>query len=150
MSALRGDQPKIESVKDLLRALEFAPLEGETGQWARSFSAHDGYLIKVDMAHPSLVGCAIDYGPGISVGRTTTCNFGQPESAVVLECVTRLLELGYKPNSIVLEKRYAIARSDAFLDILVLKEGAPFLMVECKTFGREHKLEYEKMLLDGG
>ena len=36
----------------------------------------------------------------------TTQNFSQAENWVVLECVDRLLEKGYKPQNIILEKTF--------------------------------------------
>ncbi|MFH1613229.1 MAG: hypothetical protein ABIB46_05890 [bacterium] len=41
----------------------------------------------------------------IQLGDYTTSNFSAPESLVVLECVDRLLEKGYAPNDLHLEKK---------------------------------------------
>jgi type I restriction enzyme M protein len=81
----------------------------------------------------------------------TTQNFSQPESFVVLECVNRLLEKGYKPADIILENTWKLGRPEkGRLDILVRKEGKAFLMIECKTFGKEFQNEFAKMKRDGG
>ena len=47
---------------------------------------------------------------GITRGRATTCDFHQEENKVVLECVNRLLNAGYLPKNIMLEKQYQVGR----------------------------------------
>lgn len=42
--------------------------------------------------------------------RHTTCNFSDNENFVVLECVTRLLDKGYRPKHIELEKARMLGR----------------------------------------
>lgn len=37
---------------------------------------------------------------GMKITRKTTCNFSQPENFVVLECITRLMDKGYRPEHI--------------------------------------------------
>ena len=43
---------------------------------------------------------------GLRIHERQACNFHQPENFVVLECVHRLLEKGYKPEHIELEPRW--------------------------------------------
>ena len=58
---------------------------------------------------------------------------------VVLECVNRLLEKGYKPENIELEKSWGMGHTEGYLDILVKDEkNASFAMIECKTWGKEY------------
>lgn len=81
----------------------------------------------------------IHYPDSITKGDETTSNFANSENFVVLECVDRLLEKGYAPQNIELEKKWALGRqTKGKLDILVKKEGFAFLMVECKTWGSEY------------
>ncbi|MBQ7537239.1 MAG: hypothetical protein IJT14_03920 [Rickettsiales bacterium] len=47
---------------------------------------------------------------GIACDRDTTCDFHQEENKVVLECVNRLLNAGYFPENIMLEKQYQVGR----------------------------------------
>ena len=96
-----------------------------------------------------------DINPGdfvIKVWDRRTSNFSKMENFVVLECVDRLLEKGYAPSNIELEKTYPSGRGHSGkLDIFVRSEdGAPFLMVECKAWGTEYEKEKNKMLRDGG
>ncbi|MDR1622517.1 MAG: restriction endonuclease subunit S [Synergistaceae bacterium] len=64
----------------------------------------------------------------------------------------RLLDKGYTPNSIELEKVYPSGRGHSGrLDVLVKNSDAsPFLMIECKTWGAEYNRERARMLKDGG
>lgn len=45
---------------------------------------------------------------GLKVNDKTTSNFEHPENFVVLECVCRLLEKGYRPEHIELEPRWTL------------------------------------------
>ncbi len=45
----------------------------------------------------------ITYPDGLTVNQKQTCNLAANENFVVLECVHRLLEKGYKPEHIELE-----------------------------------------------
>ena len=90
---------------------------------------------------------------GMKITRKTTCNFSQPENFVVLECITRLMDKGYRPEHIELEKEWTLGHSDkgGFADILVKDaEGKTLFIVECKTAGNEYKKELNNTLNDGG
>lgn len=90
---------------------------------------------------------------GMRITRKTTCNFSEPENFVVLECITRLLDKGYRPEHIELEKEWALGheKKSGFADILVKdKDGKTLFIVECKTIGSEYKKEFNNTLNDGG
>lgn len=90
---------------------------------------------------------------GFAITRRTTCNFSQPENFVVLECVTRLMDKGYRPESIELEKEWSLGHTakGGFADIVVKGiDGKPLLIIECKTPGAEYKKELNNTLNDGG
>lgn len=90
---------------------------------------------------------------GMKITRKTTCNFSQPENFVVLECITRLMDKGYRPEHIELEKEWTLGRYDkgGYADILVKNsDGKPIFIVECKTAGNEYKKELNNTLNDGG
>ncbi len=94
----------------------------------------------------------IYYPNPITLGDKTTSNFSSSENFVVLECVDRLLEKGYKPENIALEHKWAMGRREkGKLDILIRdKDGKTFLMIECKTWEQEYKKEKNRMLRNGG
>lgn len=90
---------------------------------------------------------------GLKITRKTTCNFSDPENFVVLECVTRLMDKGYRPEHIALEPRWALGHESkgGYADILVTGEdGKTLFIIECKTDGNEYKKELNKTLVDGG
>lgn len=89
----------------------------------------------------------------MKITRKTTCNFSQPENFVVLECITRLMDKGYRPEHIELEKEWTLGHSDkgGFADILVKDaDGKTLFIIECKTPGTEYKKELNNTLNDGG
>lgn len=89
---------------------------------------------------------------GMKITRKTTCNFSQPENFVVLECITRLMDKGYRPEHIELEKEWTLGHSDkgGFADILVKDaDGKTLFIIECKTPGTEYKKELNNTLNDG-
>jgi len=143
-----------ESLKNLVAVLGFVPQDGTSGVYLKSYSSHDAYQIyvdfneeKIDYAHAS-----IPLDRRILLGDLSTSNFSHPENIVVLECVDRLLEKGYAPHCLELEKVYPSGRGHSGrLDILVKSpDGTPFMMIECKTWGAEYKKERDKMLRNGG
>jgi len=131
-----------------MMALAFIPENGKTDEYVRHFDKQ-GLLLRVNMAGNDGKG-SIDYGHDIKVGRDSTKNLSQTENMVVLSCVCKLLDQGYEPSSIVLEKPYKVGHDDKFLDILVSKNGKAFLMIECKTAGQEYKTELKKLKMNGG
>ncbi len=95
----------------------------------------------------------IDYGPEIKKGDNTTSHLENPENIVVLECVDRLLEKGYKPADLTLEKKWKLGRTakSGKADITVRgKNGKTLLIIECKTWGKEYEKELDKMKSNGG
>ena len=52
----------------------------------------------------------INYGAEIKIWNKASTSFHQNESIVVLECVIRLLKIGYPPNKIELEKTWPSGR----------------------------------------
>lgn len=90
---------------------------------------------------------------GFKVNVATTTNFSEPENFVVLECVNRLLEKGYRPESIELERTWTLGheQKSGRADICVSDQNGKMLfIVECKTFGSEYNKEMENVLSDGG
>jgi type I restriction enzyme M protein len=69
-----------------------------------------------------------------------------------LECVDRLLEKGYRPKNIILEKTFPSGHGHSGrLDICVTHDdGSEYLLIECKTYGKEFDKEFARMKKDGG
>jgi len=89
----------------------------------------------------------------IQRGDKTTSNFSEKENFVVLEVVNRLLEKGYHPNDIHLERRYPSGRgaSGGKSDVCVYdREKKSLIIIECKTWGDEFEKEKQKMQNHGG
>ncbi len=131
-------------MRKLAQVIGFQPKENAKDIFIKKYQY--GYVIEIDF-HREI----INYGDKIICESKTTQNFSQAENFVVLECVNRLLEKGYKPESIILEPTWKLGHRDkGRLDILVKKEDKAYLMIECKTFGKEFDDELKKMKKDGG
>ncbi|MDR2572546.1 MAG: N-6 DNA methylase [Oscillospiraceae bacterium] len=143
-----------ETIKKLIVALGFVPADGEADVFHKKYTQHDGYVLRVDFTSKTIeyIDSSSDNSASINIGSKSTSNFAQQENFVVLECVNRLLEKGYSPSSIELEKVYPSGKGHSGeLDILVSdKDGQAFLMIECKTWDKEYSKETEKMLASGG
>ena len=128
--------------KDLLKVLEFTE-EGNT------FQKLDGQVdLKVDFDKKEII-----YPEGLEVHEHQTCNFSQNENFVVFECVHRLLDKGYKPEHLELEKPYRIGHSASGgrFDILVKDhQENPLLIIECKTAGDQFEDAWDRTREDGG
>ncbi|MBW8050047.1 MAG: N-6 DNA methylase [Cytophagales bacterium] len=108
----------------------------------------DDYTIVVDFGKKK-----ISYGDKIKRGDETTSNLFHAENLVVLECINRLLEKGYEPEDLHLEKKWKLGRSgkSGKADISVKgKDGKSLIIIECKTFGNEYIKELKRMGSNGG
>ena len=130
---------------DFLTALGFAAETG--GVFCKRYE--NGYAVFADPA-----GDSIDYGGRILREDATTSNFSAPENFVVLECVNRLLEKGYRPEDLTLEKKWKLGRTgkSGKSDIVVRARNSEkiLLIIECKTWGGEYEKEKKRMQQDGG
>ena len=103
-------------MKNLLQVIGFQPKENAKDIFIKKYP--DGYIIEIDFQKE-----IINYGDKIICESKTTQNFSQAENWVVLECVNRLLEKGYRPEDITLEKTFQLGHnSGGRLDIFVERE----------------------------
>lgn len=142
----------IDNLRPLLATLGYNKTKGTTEVWIRSFEASSSMII-VDFEEET-----IRYPEGLKVNRETTTNFSQPENFVVLECITRLLSLGYTPRQLELEKSTPKGHGEGggYCDIIIQdNEGKVFALVECKTMDSTKRSDefhraWSKMKKDGG
>lgn len=132
--------------KVFVSKLGFVPKDNTVGIYEKKYQQHN-YSVEVDFSKEQIC-----YGYLIGADCKTTQNFSQAENWVVLECVDRLLEKGYKPQNIILEKTWAAGHgTSGRLDICVTRDdGSEYLLIECKTFGKEFDKAVAKMFKDGG
>jgi len=138
---------QVVEIQKLLKVMGFVLENGTAATWIKSFKNHGNYSIRVNFVDKN-----INYGSNITIGDKTTSNFKSDENFVVLECVNRLLEKGFKPESLYLEKRWATGHgTSGKLDILVMRENKDaYMMIECKTFGEEFTKELKNIKKNGG
>lgn len=136
-------------MKDLLISLGFDYKENAKDVLIKPYTNHEKYSIEINLEKNS-----INFGDKIffNDSRNSNQNITKPEDLVVLECVDRLLKKGYKPQNIILEKVYPTGHgTSGRLDILVTnKDNKAFMMIECKTWGKEFDKAYDKLKKDGG
>lgn len=130
--------------KNFIQTLGFTPKENTSGIFQKKYN---GYAIEIDFENS-----IFNFGKKIKGESKTTQNFSQAENWVVLECVDRLLEKGYPPQNIVLEKTWRTGHgTSGRLDILVTRDnGTAYLMIECKTWGIEFEKEFKNLERNGG
>lgn len=137
---------KITEIKNFIKILGYQPEEAKENIY---FKNYKNYIIRIDFNTES-----IEYGNKIKLGDKTTSNFSSSENFVVLECVNRLLDMGYSPEKLTLEIKWDLGRKEkGKLDIYVADkddDNKCFLMIECKTFGSEYEKEKKNMLSKGG
>lgn len=133
--------------KKLISKIGFIPKDNTVGVFLKKYTRCDGYSIEVDFENE-----IINYGDQIESNNKSTQNFKQPENWVVLECIDRLLEKGYKPQNIILEKTWSAGHgTSGRLDVCVTHEdGSEYLLIECKTCGKEFDKALNRMYKDGG
>lgn len=130
--------------KSFIQTLGFAPKENTSGVFHKKYN---GYAIEIDFENSHF-----NFGNKIKGESKTTQNFSQAENWVVLECVDRLLEKGYPPQNIVLEKTWRTGHgTSGRLDVLVTRDdNSAYLMIECKTWGAEFEKEHKNLERNGG
>lgn len=88
------------------------------------------------------------------VGRERNTGFDQNENFVVFECVHRLLEKGYRPETIELEKVWTLGheQKSGRADIIVYTpdRDSVLFILECKTAGSEFAKAMKQTKDDGG
>ena len=112
----------------------------------------NNYIIEcgLDIQDNQISSSYINYGDDIIVSHQGICNFSKEEYLVQLECVIRLLKIGYQPNQLELEKTFTLGHKDkGRLDVLVKKQNIPWLMIECKTIGKEYDDEIKRVERNG-
>lgn len=134
------------NIREFLKKLNFKLKDGEELTFSKIYK--NGYEIKININENSFSNSRINYGKKIKVHRETTSNFSQQENFVILECVNRLLEKGYSPENIELEKIWNLGhKGKGFLDIWIKdKLNKSFLMIECKNWGAEYEKEKKNTL----
>ena len=130
--------------KNFIQTLGFTPKENTSGIF---YKKYNDYAIEIDFENS-----IFNFGNKIKGESKTTQNFSQAENWVVLECVDRLLEKGYLPQNIVLEKTWRTGHgTSGRLDILVTRDnGSAYLMIECKNWGVEFDKELKNIERNGG
>jgi type I restriction enzyme M protein len=134
-----------KAIQKFVGCLNFVLKENEKSIYYKIYTGK--YTIEIDSENE-----IINYGDKIKFDSKTTLNFSQPENFVVLECVDRLLEKGYRPQNIILEKTYPAGHgTSGRLDICVNRnDGTEYLLIECKTYGKEFDKAFARMKKDGG
>ena len=105
-----------------------------------------GCSMQVDFQNQKLI------FPTVIEGRERNNGFDKPENFVVFECVCRLLEKGYRPEHIELEKEWHLGHDTkgGRADICVTDvSGNMLLIIECKTWGREFEKALNNTKNDG-
>ncbi|MGI6222279.1 MAG: N-6 DNA methylase [Prevotella sp.] len=94
------------------------------------------------------------YPDKVIVNDKTTSNFSHDENFVVFECVNRLMEKGYLPETIELEPKWRLGHESKVSgkpDILIKDlDGNDIIIIECKTAGKEYRKEKKNTETDGG
>lgn len=139
----------VENLKDALLAIGF-------DYYKSTDTCNKSYLDDSCEIRVSFKNKKIEYPTekGFVINDNTTTNFDHPENFVVLECVNRLLDKGYRPEHIELEKRWNLGHDakGGKADICVYNQNRSqmLLIIECKTPGKEHNKAFKQLQQDGG
>lgn len=135
------------NLKNMLKSTGFSDTSKD--KYEKNYPLSDCSII-VDFRNEKII---YPEDKGFKVNVATTTNFSEPENFVVLECVNRLLDKGYRPENIELERTWTLGheQKSGRADICVSNQNGKMLfIVECKTFGVEYNKEMKNILSDGG
>lgn len=140
----------ISNLKETLKCIGF--LDKDDGMFVKKYPHFNQAELSVDFNTKQII---YPEDKGLRVwDKTSSGNFDHPENFVVLECVTRLMDKGYRPEHIELEKRWQLGRgaSGGKADICVTDDTGEgmLLIIECKTAGKEYSEALKKMHENGG
>ncbi len=166
----------LNTIKNFFIRLGFE--ETQNNIFLKRYPKHNNYEIKIQLNEKDPKKSEIFYNKNrtttegttpqptgeIHLGDFTTSNFQNPENFVVLEAVNRLLEIGYKPENIHLERKWRLGRTgkSGKADITVYyslrrdrlfpqkSERDTFMIIECKTWGEEYEKEKRRLFKNGG
>lgn len=134
------------NVQNLKKALFIMGFSEDEALFEKEYTAF-GCKMQVDFAAKKLI------YPDAIKGRERNDGFHQPENFVVFECVNRLLDKGYRPEHIELEKEWHLGHDPkgGRADICVSDtDGSMLFIIECKTWGQKFDKAYKDTLNDGG
>lgn len=86
-------------------------------------------------------------------GRERNDGFDKAENFVVFECVDRLLEKGYRPEHIELEKEWHLGHDpkSGRADICISSpDGTMLVIIKCKRYGKNFEKGFDETVTDGG
>ncbi len=133
----------LTEIKSLISALGFAPRGTDEAVFVKRYSKPYKYSLTIDFHNKR-----ITYGSEIKVNHQRVLGFDDSENFVVLECVNRLLEKGYEPKHIELERMFPVGHNPVAgrADITVYdRKGKTLFVIECKTFGEEYEHAKRKL-----
>lgn len=121
-----------DNLESLIQAIGYIK-SARAKVYEKKYAQYD-YTVKVDFNGSGSI--IYPENKGMRITRKTICNFSEPENFVVLECITRLMDKGYRPEHIELEKEWTLGheKKGGFADILVKDE-------EDKNLNRLSKLK---------
>src|ERR1700755_1417683 len=137
----------VGEIKTLIQVLGFAPKGADEMMFVKKYPKHK-YSLAIDFQNKRIL-----YGKDIKVHHQRVLGFDDNENFVVLECVNRLLEKGYEPPHLELERVFPLGHNPAGgrADITVYdRRGKTLLVIECKTSGLEYELAKKKLEANGG
>lgn len=134
------------NLKDVLSHLDFTE---KNNIFSKSYNNGDlTYVMQVDFKKKLLI------FPSSIRGGERNNGFDKSENFVVFECVDRLLEKGYRPEHIELEKVWTLGheQKSGRADIVVYEPDSQdvLMILECKTAGREFSGALKDTQTDGG
>ncbi len=148
------------NLESMLKAIGYSCIDKKKKIYEHKFPQFGNCHIVVDFKQGKIFYPQADGdNSGIIINRKTICNFSAPENFVVLECITKLLEKGYRPEHIELEKPWLLGHDPkgGYADIIVYEADTEFkaanknvlTIIECKTAGQEYNKALKETKSDG-
>lgn len=135
------------NIHKVLKIIGFS-FDETTNRYIKEFPEYGDCSMIADCKNKKLI------YPNEILGRDRNTGFDQNENFVVFECVHRLLEKGYRPENIELEKVWSLGHEQkggrADICVYCPKNDTILFILECKTFGSEFKKAVKKTKEDGG
>ncbi|WP_048345040.1 restriction endonuclease subunit S [Limosilactobacillus mucosae] len=128
----------VEITKKQLREMGFVPKDGVTNKYEYQLYYKEQYVDTITVDFNEKKSGLVDWGHIKSLDRKTSSVLNKPEFIIQLFWYIRLVESGYKPENIAIEKAIQLGRKPAYIDLVIFSPNdVPFMVLDVKTPGKE-------------
>lgn len=128
----------VKNANKIIKVIGFVPVDGYENRFQYVAKYKDKEINTFVVDFDAGKNGKINWGKVSDIEHGRSSNLSKKESIVQLFWVIKLIESGYKPDKIAIEKEVQVGRKSGYIDIVVYDEtNTPFLILDVKKDGEE-------------